>query len=88
MGESASNSLPATNMRRVTTRDEVLEIQRALELLQANVEGQGQPFLVREEHIFTKHAWEKLRGLKNCAFTPQAVRAIVKLFSREGISLP
>lgn len=75
-------------MRRVTTRDEVLEIQSALELLQANSEGQASLFLVREEHIFAKHAGERLMGFKNCAFTPQAVRAIVKLFSREGISLP
>jgi hypothetical protein len=77
-----------TRPRRVTIRYEALEIQRALELLQANPEGHGQPFLVREEHVFARHAGERLSGLKNCAFTPQAVRAIVKLFSREGISLP
>lgn len=75
-------------MRRVATRDEVIEIHQALSLLQANNEGTAQPFIIREEHIFAKNAGERLRGMKNCAFTPQAVRAIVKLFSRESVSLP
>ncbi len=78
-------------MRKTANREQVIELHQVIQTIQANLEGpenRHPPFLVREHDVFGKNFASKLLGLKNVVFSPQAVRALIKLFNREGLTLP
>lgn len=78
-------------MRRTANKEHVQGLAATLSLLQVNVEHPEMPSVmnvVTEAAIFQRNAPEKLQGLKNCTFTPQAVRALMKLFSRDSVIIP